>query len=872
MKIPLHHLQTHSKVKPTRSLSRDLVLSLLTGFLVVTLLVNGINLWLQVRSIDRETTRKAEDYLAYLSRSLRVPLWDMADDSVHEISDSFFTNDLVAALRVVDSKGNLLFEDKKSTENPILSETLEIYHGSESIGNVELSLSSRYYQEGLQRLVIANLLSIVLVMVMLGGVATFLLRFLLNRPLDNLIERIDQIAEGDYDTSQGHHPQKEINTIIQCFNTMASRIKKREQSLKVMNRRLENEISERKLAETAVIESEARYRALFEMAPAGIGLSTWDGKVIEFNQRLIELLGLDTATLKNYPLDKVYKKPGERSMILEAIRRDGRLLEHETELRRGKDQFFMAHQNIVPVEVGAQEVLLHITTDVTARRKSEQRILRLNEELEERVTHRTQELQQAKEAAEQANITKTFFLANMSHELRTPLNAIIGTAQLMSRNLRTEVKQRDRLRVISDSGNHLLALINDILDVSKIEAGRSELQIETMDLHQMLRSIIAMVEGRSQSKQLVFNFLQSEKLPQYIECDVRRLRQILLNLLDNAIKYTSEGQISLVVDYEPFGSTGTLMCKVEDTGVGIEDDVAEQIFEAFFTTSDRNSGERGTGLGLSICRKFAGMLGGGIEVISEAGKGSCFIVRVVAPVVEKMVSDERAPQVLSLASEHPIPRILVVEDDPMSRRVLAELLSEVGFVVRTANNGAEATEEQKHWKPQLIFMDIHMPVLDGLAATSEIRQQAGNTQPIIIALTAHAFMEEQNSILKAGCDGLICKPFNEQEIFCSLAKHLGVTYRYVDEKQQGGSQLNIAAAVSQLSKEQVIALRHAALNLDVNETERVIKEIAEDNEAIAEPIKAIVGSYQYDTLLALLNKKDDMDEEEDLQDSVKKNG
>ncbi len=863
MKIPLiHHLQkSHSRrvgkprkpCKSTRSLSRDLVFGLLAGFLVVTLLVNGLNLWFQVRSIDRETTRKAEEYLAYLTRSLRVPLWDMADDSVHEISDSFFTNDLVASLRVLDSKGNLIFEGNKATEKTILSETQQIFSGSENIGSVELSLSSRYYQEGLHRLVIVNLLSMVLIMVMLGGVATLLLRFLLNRPLENLIELIDQIAEGDYNTFHRQHRQKEINTILKRFNTMASKIKKREQALQVMNQRLESEVNERKLAEAAVIESEARYRALFEMAPAGIGLSTWDGEIIEFNQRLIELLGLDVETLKNYPLDKVYKEANERSRILTIIRKEGKLLEHETEIRRGKNQYFMANQNIVPVVVGAQEALLHITTDVTDRRRAEQRVLRLNEELEERVAHRTKQLQQAKEAAELANTTKTVFLANMSHELRTPLNAIIGTAQLMSRNLHSEGKQHERLAVISDSGNHLLALINDILDMSKIEAGRTELQIETMDLRQMFSSIIAMVEGRSQSKQLLFRFSQSEGVPQFIESDVRRLRQILINLLDNATKYTSEGQISLLVDFEPNGSTGTLICKVEDTGIGMDEETATQIFEAFFTTSNHHSGERGTGLGLSICKKFAGMLGGDIEVVSRLGIGSCFTVRIIAPTVVRMVAED-LPPVISLAAEQPVPRILVVEDDPTSRSVLAELLTEVGFSVRTANNGAEAIEEQQRWQAQLIFMDIHMPIVDGLAAIHTIRAQTGSIQPIIIALTAHAFVEDQASILESGGDGLICKPFNEQEIFSTVAKHLGVTYRYVLENPEKRSQLNLASAVKQLSPEQAFALYQAVIALDVSETERVIEKIAQDDEAIADPIKKIVKSYQYDILLTLLDR------------------
>lgn len=847
----LAELLAFFSLKQPRSLSRDLVFSMLAGFLVVTLLVNGFNLWYQVRLIDRETNRKAEEYLAYLARSLRVPLWDMADDSVKEISDSFFTNDLVAGLTVMDSRGKIIFHSQKSSEKPILRETKQIFHGSENIGAVELALSSRYYREGLHRLVIANLLSIVLVMVLLAAVATILLRFLLNRPLENLIEWIDRIAEGDYDTSGRRYRQKEINTIIERFNTMASKIKKREESLQVMNRRLENEVSERKQAEAALKESEARYRVLFEMAPAGIGLSTWDGKIIECNQRLNELLGTDFETLRKYPLDKMYKDPGERSRILEIIREQGQLLEHETELRKGENRFFIANQNIVPVVVGAQEVLLHITTDVTARRLAEQRILKLNEELEERVRERTWQLQKAKEAAELANATKTVFLANMSHELRTPLNAIIGNAQLMSRNV-GKGKQRERLEVIVDSGNHLLALINDILDMSKIEAGKSELQIEKMNLHRMLYSIVSMVKGKIRGKQLKFNFSRTERVPLYIESDVRRLRQILINLLDNAIKYTSEGWVRLSVDYEPETNGGQLVCRVEDSGVGMEEETVQQIFEPFFSTGSPHSGERGTGLGLAICRKSADMLGGGIEVSSSPGEGACFTVRISVAVVADSLVDEHLPRVVGFEMNSKKPRILVVEDDPASRRVLCDLLTEVGFPVRSAENGVEVLERQKDWQPHLIFMDIHMPVMDGLAATRKIRQSREGDQPVIIAFTAHTFTEDRETILKAGCDGMICKPFNEQEIFNTLAHFLGVRYHYDNQKPEA-EQLDAHLAINLLEKKHIHALRRAVLALDVNETDRLLEEIAEKDKTVAEPLKAIVGGYQYDILLDLLN-------------------
>lgn len=849
-------LSRKSNSPSPRSLSRDLVFSLLTGFLLVTLLVNGTNLWLQIRRIDRETTAKTEEYLAYLSRSLRVPLWDMADESVLEISDSFFTNDLVASLRVLDSDGKEIFSRAKETEKPLATRTTEIEHGDERVGVVELSLSSKFYSTGYQRLVRVNTLSIILVVVLMGTVSSLLLRFFLNKPLKDLIDRIDQIADGHYDPIPDQHHLKEIDIIIRRFNTMAERIKKREQSLQVMNRRLENEIAERKIAEAAVKESEARYRVLFEMAPAGIGLSTWEGRAIEYNQRLIELMQLDIDKLYDYKLDTFYKDPGEREQLLEIIRRDGRLIDHETELRRGENDYFSANQNTVVVNVGAEEVLLHITTDITARKKAEERIIRLNEELEERVEQRTQELQQAKEAAELANKTKTTFLANMSHELRTPLNAIIGTTQLMARNRAAEPRQRERLQIIGDSGNHLLALINDILDMAKIESGQRDLQLGPVNIHQMCDSLLAMISGRMESKKLELVSKMGKQLPRYIESDGRRLRQILLNLLDNAIKYTHHGRIDLAVDYKHDDATGpTLFCTIRDTGIGMDAMTASQIFEAFFTTSNHQSGERGTGLGLAICKRYAQMLGGDISVSSSPGQGTSFTVRIQAPEVTPPLKDNKK-HIERLAKGQAVPRILVVEDEPASRRLLMDLLKEVGFEVSSARDGNEAVIRQAEWQPRLIFMDIHMPELDGLQATRIIRRQAmtdTDTRPAIIALTAHAFSEEQDQIQEAGCDALISKPFNEQELLTIIGSHLGVLYETTDSCQDNPQPQELAEGVRQLPPELLDSLRKSVTTLNIEEIEKMISRYSEQYPRAMQSLTSIVKTYQYDRLLLVLD-------------------
>jgi signal transduction histidine kinase/ActR/RegA family two-component response regulator len=402
------------------------------------------------------------------------------------------------------------------------------------------------------------------------------------------------------------------------------------------------------------------------------------------------------------------------------------------------------------------------------------------EQLETRVEERTVELNKAKQSAEAANSSKSEFLANMSHELRTPLNAILGFAQVMNRDASLAPQQQENLGIINRSGEHLLSLINDVLDMSKIEAGRITLTENAFDLYQLLRTIQEMFQLKAESKGLQLSIECTPDLPDYIYTDESKLRQILINLLGNAVKFTQEGGVILrvrakeqekITSPHPF----SLIFEVEDTGPGIAPNELESLFEPFVQTETGRKSQQGTGLGLPISRKFVQLMAGDITVNSTPGQGTIFQFDIQVKLAE--VADLPEPQqtrrVLGLEPGQPEYRILVVDDRDLNRRLLTKLLSPVGFQVREAENGQEAIAVWSSWEPHLIWMDMRMPVMNGYEATKQIKSDLKGQATAIVALTASILEEEKAVVLGAGYDDFVRKPFREDAIWEKIAKYLG---------------------------------------------------------------------------------------------------
>ncbi len=501
-------------------------------------------------------------------------------------------------------------------------------------------------------------------------------------------------------------------------------------------------------------------------------------------------------------------------------------------------------------------------------RDSEQRIRNANLDLEARVRQRTAELVISKERAETANRAKSVFLANMSHELRTPLNAILGFSSLMKTDSDLSERQKHNLDIINQSGEHLLHLLNDILDMAKIEAGRIQLDRQTFDLGLLIRDVTDMMRLRAKDKNLPLRIDQTSRFPRYFVGDEARLRQILINLLGNAIKYTQQGEVVLRLSTTE-NISNHLVIEVADTGVGIGPDEQQHIFDPFVQLGEHGVGQ-GAGLGLTITRQFVQMMGGEISLQSAVGEGSVF--RIELPLIETKESDivkvaaEEMQKVTGLAPGQPEYRILIVEDQYENQRLLSHLMESAGFRIKVANNGMQGVDLFRSWHPHLIWMDRRMPVMDGVEATKRIRQLPDGAHVKIIAVTASKFDEQKEEMLAAGMDDHVRKPYRASELYSCLTKHLGVEYLYDATPPPPEPEETLTPQMLDGLPEEM--LRELETSLQSLESERIdaaIERIGLRDKTLQKTLGHLAENYDYPAILQVLQSHHSDNKQSSLQ-------
>ncbi len=602
------------------------------------------------------------------------------------------------------------------------------------------------------------------------------------------------------------------------------------------------------------VEEELKLRNLLlstqqEVSIDGILVVDMKGKMISFNQRFVEMWGIPDEVVKSRSDERALQSVlGKLVCPEEFLAKVNHLYEYLTETSRDEialvdGRTFDRYSAPMIGSDGIYYGRVWYFRDITQNKLVEE------------------ELRKAKVSAEQANRAKSSFLANMSHEIRTPMNAILGFTQLMQRDASLSPEQRQRVNAINRSGEHLLALINDVLEMSKIEAGRTLLNPSLFDLYSLLDDMEMMFRVRTDAKRLSFIASRNADVPRYVVSDEGKLRQVLINLLGNAVKFTQQGGIALRVGVRG-RSNGhlRLVADVEDTGPGIAEEEQGKVFDHFEQTATGIRTGGGTGLGLAISREFAHLLGGELSVQSQLGVGSVFSLEIDIEEGQKTAAATVAPRrrVTGLEPGQPAYRILIVDDKEENRMVLRDMLKGVGFQIREATNGEAALAEFETWQPELVVMDVRMPVMDGYEATRRIKSTARGRQTPVLAVTASVFDENREKVFVAGADDFLRKPYREDELFEKIGACLRVRYIYEEETPTGGQSGQEApvaltsASLKAMPPAWVEQMKEAAVNGDRDRLFDLIGQAGIPEAPIAQGLQKLAAGYRYDALLKLL--------------------
>jgi len=592
------------------------------------------------------------------------------------------------------------------------------------------------------------------------------------------------------------------------------------------------DISEQHRHELILRESEARFRKLMEAAPDGIILSDAEGMILQANPQVEIIFGYDPGELiglrVNHLMPERYQITHRN--LLKRFLRDPKRIEmgrdHNLEGLRKDGTHFPLEININPILESDTVLVVSSLRNISIRREREN------------------QLRLAQQQAEMANHAKSEFLSHMSHELRTPLNGILGYAQILQQEEILTHEQRRNVDSILQCGDHLLSLINDVLDLSKIEAGREELNLAPTDLHHLINEVSNILSPRAAEKELELEIEVAPVVPVGVMIDGPKLRQILVNLLGNALKFTEKGKVSLTVDYGKLDQHYHF--RICDTGIGMKPEELEIIFDPFRQV-EAGKAAGGTGLGLAICQRLAKMLQGSLTATSQVGQGSQFLLKIPLEQCALDGVNILGPQHLdspSLLLDEAT--ILIADDRETNIDILDQMLTKAGFKTLTADDGDTALEQLRKHEIDLVLMDVRMPRMSGIEAVEVIRKDAKLHQLKVIAVTASVFPDFEEKAIEAGFDDYLSKPFHSSDLMRKLANHLKISFTPTSEQIANPTQkeaLEIPPSAAQELKAALAIRNLSKINAIISTLDR-----DPEMEGLATELRALAQNFDFEAL------------------------
>ena len=601
------------------------------------------------------------------------------------------------------------------------------------------------------------------------------------------------------------------------------------------------DVTQRRESSTKLRRSQAFLNRIMRNLPVSLFAFDLDGTITFSRGKALESVGFQQSELEGLNILNAYRN----YEIIHDLKRA--LKGRPTSGTYNFDGVFHEVYTAPMREDGELVGVIGVSFDVTEQKQAQQII-----EIGKKLQAATRQAQIARRQAEEANLAKSTFIANMSHELRTPLNSIIGFSQFMVRDHSLNDDQKEYMSLIMRSSEQLLILINEILDMAKIESGNIQLNPVDFDLSEILEGLDSIYHAKIANQNMSFISDVSDEIPRYLHGDRNKIRQMLVNLLSNAVKFTESGVITLKVWNEP-EKPYQLYVQVQDTGIGIAEEELPTLFEPFAQAESGRKSGSGTGLGLAITREFAELMGGHIGVESEVGVGSTFTIFIPLEPAKDTVTPNGSPSLRVVGIKNPQTqhKILVVDDRWENRMMLSKMLIQVGFTVKEASDGHEAIQVWKDWSPDLIWMDMRMPNMDGYEATQRIRQDNEGNAVVIIALTASAFEHDRERVLLAGCNDFLAKPFREADMYNKLSNHLGIDFIYEDDAdEQSSSQKSKVATgeFSVLSEKTHLQLKHAIDELNLSKVRAIVKTFQDEHPGLAKQILNKANDFDFDAL------------------------